>query len=106
MVVKYVRGRFRAEEVAIRENGSLKIVFLDKETIYLVDTVRKVNYIFHRWFAPRKSYETWRSFRNALWKSNHKQIGWYFEEAATWKIPFTTSFRPVNLEGKKIRRIK
>lgn len=105
-MVTYKKGRFRAEEITIREVGSLEIIFYDKETIYVIDTIKGVRYIFHRWFAPRKSYKEWNSFRSALWSSKHKQIGWYFEESATWEIPFTTTTRPLDLSDKKVRRLK
>jgi len=100
-MVAYINGRFRAEEIAVRTVGSLEIIFWDKETIYLIDHSREVRYIFHRWFAPRNSYSNWRSFRQALWNSKHKQIGWYFEESATWDIPFTTTTRPLDWGNKK-----
>lgn len=104
-MAEHINGRFRTDMITTRQVGELEIIFFDKETIYLVDSNRSVRYIFHRWFAPRKSYDAWRSFRNALWKSNHKEIGWYFEESATWDIPFTATTRPLDLSNKKIRRL-
>lgn len=104
-MVEYINGRYRAEEAVIRKVGNLEIIFWDKETIYLIDTSRSTRYIFHRWFAPRKSYDSWRSFRQALWTSKHTQIGWYFEESAIWDIPFTTTTRPLDFGNKKVKEI-
>lgn len=103
VVAKYINGRYRTECVTIRRVGKLEIIFWDKETIYVVDKSRQVRYIFHRWFAPRNSYEKWRCFRNALWSSKHTQIGWYFEESALWEVPFTTTTRPLDFNNKKVR---
>lgn len=105
-MVGYINGRFRAEEITIRQVGQIEIIFWDKETIYVVDSRRAVRYIFHRWFAPRGSYKNWQRFRQALWSSQHKQMAWYFEEAATWEIPFTTTTRPLDFCDKEIRRIE
>lgn len=105
-MVAYINGRFRTDTVTIRKVGNLEIVFWDKEAIYLIDNSRGVRYIFHRWFAPRKSYNAWRSFRQALWTSNHEEIGWYFEESAIWDVPFTTTTRPVDFAGKKVKETK
>ncbi len=102
-MTEYKRGRYRTDKITIKEIGNLQIIFWDKETIYLIDIKRGLRYIFHRWFAPRASYSDWNAFRSSLWSSKHTQIGWYFEQAATWEICFTTSRREVDLEGKEIR---
>lgn len=59
-------GRFRADVVIVRDINNLRIVFYDKESIY----VRAADgrwAVFHRWFAPRGSYNNgWRQFRHLL----------------------------------------
>lgn len=57
---------YKAEAVIIRELNGIKIVFYDQETIY-VRGARNEWIIFHRWFAPRGSYnKNWRPFRCKL----------------------------------------
>lgn len=57
---------FKAEAVIIREINGLKIVFYDKESIY-VQTNSGECVVFHRWFTPRGSYNAdWRPFRYKL----------------------------------------
>ena len=57
---------YKAEAVIIREVNGIKIVFYNKESIY-VRGARDEWVIFHRWFAPRGSYNSsWRGFRNKL----------------------------------------
>lgn len=58
-------GRFRAKAVMVRRVNDLEIVFYNRETIYVGNMGKW--YIFHRWFAPRGSYNGgWRQFRHLL----------------------------------------
>ena len=57
---------FRANAVIVREVNGLRIVFYNQETIYVQDENKQWT-IFHRWFAPRGSYNAgWRPFRYKL----------------------------------------
>lgn len=56
---------YKADKVIVREINGIKIVFYDRETIY-VRGARNEWVIFHRWFTQRGSYNnSWRPFR---WK--------------------------------------
>jgi len=104
-VAIYKNGRIRAEEITIKSIGDLQLIFWDKETIYLVDKKRGMRYIFHRWFAPRASYDEWRHFRDLLWKTKNPNLLYYFEKAAIYGIEFTTTNRKVDINDKKVRYI-
>lgn len=101
---KYERGRIRNDgSVLIRQVGKIRIVFFDSESVYLSVDGDSKSFIFHRWFAPRGTYNDWKSFRSALRGSKHENIGWYFEEAAVWGIPSTMTTREIELEGKEVK---
>lgn len=57
---------YKAKAVVIRDLNGIRIVFYDRETIYVRD--EQGNWvIFHRWFAPKGSYNnSWRAFRYKL----------------------------------------
>lgn len=105
-MVDYKNGRFRTDYIAIRKVGQLEIIFWNKETIYILDHNREIRYIFHRWFAPRKSYDDWRRFRKECMRTKSTNVGWFFEWAAVCGIQFTTTTRPLDLQGKKTREVK
>lgn len=102
-MVEYINGRFRAKVVTIKELEDVRIIFWDKETIYLIDKKRNCRYIFHRWFSPRASYGAWNAFRTSLWSSKHNQLGWYFEQAANWEICSTFTTRRLDLNEKEVK---
>jgi len=59
-------GNYKAKAVIIKQTENLKIVFYNHESIYVED--KKQGWVvFHRWFAPRGSYNGgWRQFRHLL----------------------------------------
>ena len=57
---------FRAKAVIVRDVNEIRIVFYNHETIYVRDDTARWH-IFHRWVAPRGSYNRgWRQFRHML----------------------------------------
>lgn len=57
-------GRFCAERIIVREMDGVKIIFWDKSSIYMQWS--KLCYVFHRWYAPKGTYNEWRNFKQLL----------------------------------------
>lgn len=103
-MVEYSNGRFRTREIAVRNLGNLAIYFWNKEEIFVIDKSRHVRYIFHRWFNPR--YDTWRTFRDRLYKKKVVDVVWLVQMANEYEIKWTVSYRKLDLSGKKMRFVK
>lgn len=100
---EYRDGRYRSEAVTIRKVDGLKIVFYDKESIYVYTDDRHA-FIFHRWFAQRGSYKQyWHAFRKRIWEKQRVSIPWLFELAAAHDVQVTQTCRPLDLEGRKVK---
>lgn len=87
-------GRFRAEAVVVRDVNGIRVVFYDRESIYLRD--ERGNWtVFHRWFAPRGSYNGgWRQFRHLLLYEKNLTSRHCFHLAFRWDILSKSSKEP------------
>lgn len=101
--MKYERGRYRAEAVAVRNLPTLEIIFWSKEEIFVVDETRRVRYIFHRWFNPR--YGDWHNFRKRLWQKKTVDLPWIFQAASECEVNYTTSYSRIDFKNVKVRFI-
>lgn len=87
-------GRFRADAVIIRDVNGIRIVFYNHENIYLRDEGGSWT-VFHRWFAPRGSYNGgWRQFRHLLLYEKQLTAAHCFHLAFRWDIPSQNSTAP------------
>lgn len=79
-------GRFRADAVIVRDVNKIRIVFYNHESIYLRDEHGNWT-VFHRWFAPRGSYNSgWRQFRHLLLYEKKLTSTHCFHLAFRWEI--------------------
>ena len=79
---------FRASAVIIREiySTGLKIVFYNRETIYVHDDLHGWH-VFHRWFSPKGSYNGgWRQFRHLLLYEKKIDFNHCYRIAFRWDI--------------------
>lgn len=94
-------GRYKADAVIIRRVGDLTIVFYDKENIFVKDNKHGWT-VFHRWFAPRGSYNGgWRQFRHLL----------LYNKSITYNHCYRLAFRfeiqsVANVKGPELSNIK
>ena len=80
-------GRFRAEAVIVREVNDAVIVFYNKESIYVKNVANGQWTVFHRWFAPRGSYnDGWRQFRHLLLYEKKISYAHCYRLAFRWDI--------------------
>lgn len=97
-------GRFRADAVVIRHINNLKIVFYDHETIYVSDGNKW--YVFHRWFAPRGSYNGgWRQFRHLLFYEKNLDLNHCYHLAFRWEISTGIAKKEPDLTKFKIKEL-
>lgn len=95
---------FRAKAVIVREIRAtgLKIVFYDRENIYIHDDAHGW-YVFHRWFSPRGSYNGgWRQFRHLLLYEKKIDFNHCCRLAFRWDILSQRVNRPPELSKLKI----
>ncbi len=87
-------GRFRADAVVVRDVNGIRIVFYNHESIYLRDELGNWT-VFHRWFAPRGSYNGgWRQFRHLLLYEKKITSAHCFHLAFRWDILSQTTKAP------------
>lgn len=95
-------GRFRADAVIIRKVNDVRIVFYNKESIYVQNQTDGKWTVFHRWFAPRGSYNNgWRQFRHLLLYEKkiththcyHLAFRWDILSQITTKVPDLSKFK-------------
>ena len=104
-MVKYERGRFRAEKILVRHIADLEIIFLNKETI-CVFPARGSGAQFHRWFAPRDSYESgWKAFRDCLMYRKNLSYLQCFELAARYDIQSVSARGHPELDESQVKEI-
>ncbi len=97
-------GRFRAEAILIRRLPETVITFYDKETIYVAQKGYYGWALFHRWFAPRGSYQdNWSPFRRQLLRQKRLTLLKCYELAERYDILHVTTSRAPKLNGKTIK---
>lgn len=103
-VVKYERGRFRAEKILVRRLDGFYIVFWDKETIGVYLSGSGNGVLFHRWFELC-SYKRWDSFRTQLIRKKNLSHAKCFELALKYDVQIFTSRGHPELDIDKIEII-
>lgn len=93
-------GRFRAERVIVREIDGMEVIFWDGFSIYV--TTSNITYVFHRWYAPKGSYNAWRKFRHLLMHRHHLTLGAACRLANRYGILATCSDAKLNWDGKRV----
>lgn len=97
-------GRFRAEAVLIRRLPEVVITFYDKETIYVAPRGCGNMMVFHRWFAPRGSYQSsWGPFRRQLLRQKHLTGARCCELADRYEVMHIGTDRGPKLKDKKVK---
>lgn len=97
-------GRFRAEAVLIRRTREVVITFYDKETIYVAPRGYANMTVFHRWFAPRGSYQSnWAPFRRQLLRQKHLNIAKCCELANRYGVLYIGTVRAPSLKEKNVK---
>lgn len=100
---------FRAEAVIIKKVNDIEIIFLDRERIYVKNCKTGVWTLFHRYFAPRGSYNGgWRQFRHLLlYEWENLDFNHCYRLAFRWNIQSQTTKTGPSLEDiKTIERNK
>lgn len=104
-MVVYQRGRYRAEKIIVRRTPELEIIFLNKETI-CVFPKHGSGTQFHRWFAPRDSYEKgWKDFRDSLMRYKNLTYLRCFELAAKYEIQSVSARGHPELDESQVKEI-
>lgn len=93
-------GRIRAQRVIVREVGEMDIIFWDGFSIYAITP--KLTYVFHRWYAPKGSYRTWRKFRHLLMCRRHLTFDMACRLAARYDILAMRSDAKLNWKQKPV----
>lgn len=97
-------GRFRAEAVLIRRLTDVVIVFYDRETIYVTPRGNARRALFHRWYAPRGSYQaSWGPFRRQLLRQKRLDISRCYELANKYGVLYVSTDNAPKLSGKKVK---
>lgn len=97
-------GKFEAEAVLIRRLADLTITFYSSDTIYVATRASKTFTVFHKWFAPRGSYNgAWRDFRRQLLRQKRLTLVHCYELAERYGILYTCTARAPKLDQKKIK---
>lgn len=85
---------YKAKAVIVREVNGLEIVFYNHESIYVRDVDGKW-FVFHRWFAPKGSYNAgWRPFRYKLLYQKKLTLNHCYRLAFQHEIVAQTSHKP------------
>lgn len=96
-------GRFRAEKVIVRDINNIRIVFYDKESIYVKDANGRWT-VFHRWLAPRGSYNNgWRQFRHLLLYEKKLDINHCYRLAFRYDILSQLAYKAPDLSKFKVQ---
>lgn len=94
---------FKADAVIIREVNGLKIVFYDKESIYVRDADGRW-VVFHRWFTPRGTYNAdWRPFRYKMLYQKNLTLNRCYQIAFQHDIVVQSSGGVPDLSKSKIQ---
>lgn len=93
-------GRFYAARVIVREIDELQFIFWDKHSIYV--ECFKQRYVFHRWYAPKGSYNEWRKFRHLLLHRRHLTLRNVFELADKYGILSKCAVGRLQWKGKPV----
>lgn len=94
-------GRYKSKCVWVREIEGGRVVFKDRETIWLIND-EGANIVFHRWWAPRGSYAPWREFRRKLWRNKNLTADTCIFYAVKFGVThFSTLREPRKKEGEK-----
>jgi hypothetical protein len=98
------RGKYRARAIIVKEVENIKIVFYDSKSIY-VKSADGVWVVFHRWFAPKGSYQGgWKQFRHLLLYEKRVDFAHCHRLAFRYDIPSQVSRAP-DLDGKTVEII-
>lgn len=96
-------GWFKAKAVIIRELNGIKIVFLNRNTIYVQELSNGRWHIFHIWYEPTGSYNgKWRQFRHLLLYEKGIDLRHCYRLAFRWDIRTQVTTTPPDLSKFKI----
>lgn len=97
-------GRFRAEKIIVRDINNIRIVFYDRESIYVRDNMNNRWTVFHRWLAPKGSYNNgWRQFRHLLLYEKRITFNHCYRLAFRFDIPSQFVYDEPDLSEHKIQ---
>lgn len=99
---------FRAEAVIVKMVNDVEIIFWSKHEIYVKNCKSGTWTLFHRYFAPRGSYNGgWRQFRHLLlYEWDNLTYSHCFRLAFRWDIQSKTVKSGPMLENVKITERK
>lgn len=103
--MKYERGRFRAEQIRVRQLDKCTIVFWDARTIY-VCVENGISVAFHRWWAPRGSFAAWHNFYMRMLKNKNLTLTKCYGLAIKHDVVGQVIKGEIDLDGKEVKYIK
>ena len=94
---------FKAKAVVVRELNGIKIVFYDRQTIYVQNLADGLWHVFHRWWDEIGSYNSkWRQFRHLLFYEKQIDLKHCYHLAFRWDIMTKISDTAPDLSKLKI----
>lgn len=105
--MRYERGRYRAEEIIVRElKDGAKIVFYNEQKIYLFPK-NGWGIVFHRWGTPEGFYlAAWKIFRQRLKMKKKLDANTCCRIATQYAIPQLIVYKSIDeiLEGGRCEK--
>lgn len=99
-------GFFKSNAILAKAVNDVIIIFWDRESIYVQNTRNGQWTLFHRYFAPRGSYNRgWRQFRHLLlYEWDHLTYAHCYRLAFRLEILSKVVAKGPDLTGKEITR--
>ena len=97
---------FKTDCITVKKIDGGEIIFYDRQSIYLYPDGSNFGSIFNNWDSPKGSYMNgWKLFRQNLMRYKNLTVRKCYEMALKYDIIAISSYRRLDLSGKKVRII-